>query len=126
MNKSLNHKTRTFSRLSDSHKRHLSALFGLFTDLNDRFPILSYTSKSKIPHLFINLKPENGNPFGRSLPLWTIIGTTPGGCEKKKKLSRLLGRIDVTSFNTMMSLKVATDRVSFRPARQYFCLWIGT
>lgn len=44
----------------------------------------------------------------------------------KKKLSRLLGRIDVMSFNAMMSLKVATDRVSFRPARQYFCLWIGT
>ena len=44
----------------------------------------------------------------------------------KKKLSRLLGRIDVMSFNAMMSLKVATDRVSFRPARQYFCLLIGT
>lgn len=43
----------------------------------------------------------------------------------KKKLSRLLGRIDVMSFNAMMSLKVATDRVSFRPARQYFCLLIG-
>ena len=123
--KSLSQKTRTFSRLSDSHKRHLSALFGLFTDLNDRFPTLSYTSTSKIPHLFINLKPENGNPFGRSLSLWKIIATTPGGLWKKK-LSRLLGRIDVTSFNTMMSLKVTTDRVSFRPAQQYFCLLIGT
>ena len=30
----------------------------------------------------------------------------------KKKLSRLLSRIDVMSFNAMMSLKVATDRVS--------------
>lgn len=49
----------------------------------------------------------------------------PGGCEKKKP-SRLLGRIDVTSFNAMVSLKVATDRVSFRPAQQYFCLLIGT
>ena len=125
MNKSLNHKTRTFSRLSDSHKRHLSALFGLFTDLNDRFPTLSYTSTSKIAHLFINLKPENGNPSGRSLPLWTIIGTTPRGVVKKK-LSRLLGKIDIMSFNAILSLKVATDRVSFRPARQYFCLLIGT
>ena len=35
---SINHKTRTFSRLFDSHKKHLWALLGVFIYQNDRFP----------------------------------------------------------------------------------------
>ena len=34
----INHKTRTSSWLFHSHKMHLSAILGLFTDWNDRFP----------------------------------------------------------------------------------------
>ena len=44
---------------------HLLALFGLFTDRNDRF---SYP--------FIDLKPKIGTPFGRSHP---VQGSIPPG-----------------------------------------------
>ena len=49
-----------FSGLSQSYKIHLSALLGLATDRNDRFPY-PFTRK-----------PEKGTPFERSLPV-------PGG-----------------------------------------------
>ena len=39
----ITHKTRTFSRLFRNHKIHLSALFGLFIDRNDRFPYPFHT-----------------------------------------------------------------------------------
>ena len=41
------------------------------------FPILWYTSASKIPRPFIYLRPEKGVPFGRSLPAYAIIASTP-------------------------------------------------
>ena len=38
---------------------------------------LLYTSTCEIPTLFVYLKPEKGTPFGRSLPVKAIIGSTP-------------------------------------------------
>ena len=54
----INHRTISFSRLFHSHKMHLLALLGLFTDRNDRFPTLSYAWSPKID-----------TPFGRSHPV---------------------------------------------------------
>ena len=58
--------SRKFSRLFDSHKMHLLALLGLFTDRNDsfRYPFTYFTT-SEIPP-----------PLGRSLPVYTIIEIT--------------------------------------------------
>ena len=65
----INHKTRTFSRLFLSHKRHLLALLNLFTDRNDRFPYPFICFNNWNPDPFIYLKPEQGTPFERSLPV---------------------------------------------------------
>ena len=41
------------------------------------FPTLSYTSTFEVKNPFIFLEPEKGTPFGRSLPVYAIIGGTP-------------------------------------------------
>ena len=41
------------------------------------FPILGHTSTS--PYPLIYLKPKKGIHFGWSLPVWAIVGSTPGG-----------------------------------------------
>ena len=64
-------------RLPLSHNIHLLALFGPFTDPNDRLPYLHFNPWNHYP--FIHLKPEKDTPFERSLPLWTIIGISPRG-----------------------------------------------
>ena len=61
----INHKSTSFSRLFHSHKMHLLALLGLFTDRNDRF---SYP--------FIYLKPKIGLLSGGATP---YRGLFPGG-----------------------------------------------
>ena len=82
MNKSQNQNV--VSRLFLSHKLHLLALFGLFTDqdfptlpiLRASSPALSVTpgtpgtpgelTRPETPYPFIYLKPEKGTPFGRT------------------------------------------------------------
>ena len=48
------------------HKMCLLALLSPFINHNDWFP-----------SVFTNFNYEKGNFFGRSLPLWTIVGSTP-------------------------------------------------
>ena len=57
----------------------LLALFGPFTHRNDRFPYSFIYFNLWNPYNFIYLKHEKGSPFGRSLPVWAIIGRIPGG-----------------------------------------------
>ena len=52
------HKTRTFLEPFLSHKLHLLALLGLFTDRNDRFPYPFIYFNKWFPHSFTYLKPE--------------------------------------------------------------------
>ena len=54
------------------------ALLGLFTDRNDRFPTLSYTSTNEITTLSYSSKPEIGTPFGWSLSVEAIMPSPPG------------------------------------------------
>ena len=79
MNKSQNQNV--FLDYFTTKKIHLWALlffFFLLIEMTD-FATLSYTSINKWnPDTFIYLKPEIGTPFGRSLPLQAIIGSTPG------------------------------------------------
>ena len=64
----INHKTRMFSRLFHSHKMHLLALLGLFTDQNDIFPYPSiYFVKSLPSYTWIPKKvplSDGAAPFG--------------------------------------------------------------
>ena len=52
---------------------------GLCKYLNGRFPYPIIYLNLWNPYPFLYLKPEKGTPFGRSLPLWAIIGNTPPG-----------------------------------------------
>ena len=75
----INHKTRMFfSTISQPKKFICKPFWFFFTDRNHRFPYpLIYFNKWN-PDTFIYLKPEIGTPLERSLPLWAIIGSTPG------------------------------------------------
>ena len=75
----INHKTRMFfSTISQPKKFICKPFWFFFTDRNDRFPYpLRYFNKWN-PDTFIYLKPEIGTHLERSLPLWAIIGSTPG------------------------------------------------
>ena len=64
----INHILERFPTFS-SHKLHLLALLGSFTDLNDRFPYPSIYFNQWNPYPFTYLKPEKGTPFGGSLPV---------------------------------------------------------
>ena len=68
----VNHKNRTFSRLIHSHRIHLLALLGLFTERNDRF---YHPLKCLLYHK--PRKREKVNPFGRNILVETIIGSNP-------------------------------------------------
>ena len=68
----INHKTRTFSRLIHNHRMHRSALLGIFTDPDDRFPQPFIYFSQWNPFPFIYLKPEKGTLFGWSLPKRSI------------------------------------------------------
>ena len=57
----------------------LLALFSPFTHRNYRFPNPFTYFDLWNPYNFIYLKPEKGTPFGRSLPVWAIIGRVLGG-----------------------------------------------
>ena len=70
MNKS---QTRTFFQLFHTNKMHLLALWAFSQTKMTDFPTLLYTSTSEIP----TLKPDRGTPFGRSLLVLAIIGSTP-------------------------------------------------
>ena len=70
MNKS---QTRTFFQLFHINKMHLLALWAFSQTKMTDFPTLLYTSTSEIP----TLKPDRGTPFGRSLLVLAIIGSTP-------------------------------------------------
>ena len=63
----------TFSRPFLSHKMYLLVL--------DRFP-----------YPFICLKPVKGTPFGRSLPVKAIVGSTPGGHDQPLPFPSLIHR----------------------------------
>ena len=69
MNKS---QTRTFFQLFHTNKMHLLALWAFSQTKMTDFPTLLYTSTSEIP----TLKPDRGTPFGRSLLILAIIGST--------------------------------------------------
>ena len=61
---------------------HLLAHLGLLkTEVTDFPPTHSYISICEILALqYTCMKPEKGTtPFGRNLPVWTIIGSTPVG-----------------------------------------------
>ena len=64
--------TRTFYRLCHSHKMHLLALLGLFTDRNDTFPHPFINQEN--PFSFIYLKPEKDTPSGLSLTVYAVTG----------------------------------------------------
>ena len=59
------------------------ALLGPFTDPNDRFlyPFIYFSEWN--PYPFLYLKPEKGTPFGRSLSVKAIIGSTTRGDYKR-------------------------------------------
>ena len=59
-------KKNVFSTLY-SHKIHLLALLGPFTDPNYRFSYPFVYFKELNPYSFVYLRPEKGTPFGRSL-----------------------------------------------------------
>ena len=77
----INHKTRMFFSTISQPKKFICEpffFFFLLIEMTD-FATLSYTSINKWnPDTFMYLKPEIGTPFGRSLPLQAIIGSTPG------------------------------------------------
>ena len=50
---------------------------GPFKYLNDRFPYPFMYLNLWNPYPFLYLKPEKGTPFGQSLPVYAIIGSTP-------------------------------------------------
>ena len=73
---------------------------GPFKYLSDRFPYPFIYFDSWNPYPFIYLKREKGTPFGRSLPILTIIGSTQGGfgrvnSESRKSVSQKQERKDV-------------------------------
>ena len=51
---------------------------GPFKYLNDRLPYPFIWLNLCNPYSLKYLKPEKGTPFGRSLPVWAVIGSTPG------------------------------------------------
>ena len=75
----INHKTRMFfSTISQPKKIICKPFWFFFTDRNDRFPYPLIYFNEWNPDTFIYLKPEIGTHLERSLPLWAIIGSTPG------------------------------------------------
>ena len=70
----MNHKTKPFTQLFSQPCNCICKPFlGFFTNRNDSFPY-SFIYFNPLIHL----KPENGIPFGRSLSLKAILGSTPG------------------------------------------------
>ena len=82
--------------------RRLNRALGLFADGKTNYPTILYSSTSEIPtsfpgslsgwwnpYSFIYQKPGKGTPFGRKLPVWAIIGSSPRG----RKVSSILGKL---------------------------------
>ena len=75
--------------IAKKNKINVLGLLGPFTDANDRFPYPFIHFKECNPYPSIYLKPEKGTPFGRSLPVQVIIGSTPRVLSKNGYCTRL-------------------------------------
>ena len=95
---------------------HLLALWDFFTDWNDRFP-----------YPFIHLKPEKCTPFGLSLPVKAIIGSTPPPpLSGSSQVQRIPARVKAEhwSCQLMLSNKLLTQNLYCAFFPTYF-LFIG-
>ena len=74
----INHKTKPFTQLFSQPCNASVSPFWAFTNRNDSFPHPFIYFNKWNPNSLIHLKPENGIPFGWSLSLKAILGSTPG------------------------------------------------